>query len=346
MVGLLDQPKLGGAILLAGAALILMLVLTGCGPLPMTVSETPAPESPTAVKAIVPELANLDVTQAALNVQGTALALHSTELANVALSAAITQQAEIYGTQQAWQAIHYAMTATVDEQIAARATEQAQATAESVRSNTAFRESVTKTAVTWQSTAAAATQSALEQEWTIADNQRATTERLAGIETVLWRIIAPLGVLGLLYMAALVISRIVSVYLKQQIAPVELEPETFIDDEQPVTYPPVRVEIQSNEGKTTRIASLPADPHKLAVFGAGVIGGGGLSEAVWTGGGKLFSVSEFRILRDAMIAARLAKWNNPEASAQGWKFTPEGWAVMGQLARETPPSPTLGLSVG
>ena len=90
----------------------------------------------------------------------------------------------------------------------------------------------------------------------------------------------------------------------------------------------LRVEVTS--GRSTTIAELPG-AKKLPEFARSVLGGAPLSEKYWSGSGALFSINEYRQLRDILIARGLMRWVNPDAHEQGLSLTAPGVAVFEAL---------------
>jgi hypothetical protein len=112
-----------------------------------------------------------------------------------------------------------------------------------------------------------------------------------------------------------------------------------IQDAQPVTYPleTLRVVVETEDGRVGDFIDLPY-PDRLYELGRAVVAGGyDFSMASFGGAGKLFSRSEYVILRDAMIRRGLATWINSRAHGQGVTLTAPGRAVMRKLATRTPP---------
>jgi hypothetical protein len=104
----------------------------------------------------------------------------------------------------------------------------------------------------------------------------------------------------------------------------------------------VRVQINQThpDGRVTWTnADLPASLQQLSILAAGLINGLPFAEAKWSGAGKPFSLSEFRALRDEMIARGLLAQANTKDIRQGYTLTAAGRAVMKHYA----PSPALML---
>jgi hypothetical protein len=290
------------------------------------VSVTPTSSTPT-IRPVSPELDNLAITQAALDIEGTELAYHGTALANEAVAAQVTQQAAIFGTQLARDAIHAAMTETTEAQQANRAAAWAQETDTILQSNAQLKAQIARTAEAWQSTAAVATQAAIVDEWAIAQNKRATAERLAGVETILWRIIIPLAVAVCI---CLIAGGFTTMLTRRYGVAREVEPEEY----DPPVIQPVKVEIKSNGGKTMQFTELPGTSSQLRQFVAGVLNGTPTTEAAWCGANNPFSIADFRALRYALIQNDMARWVNDDAHEQGWQMTEKGMQVMESIALE------------
>jgi hypothetical protein len=94
----------------------------------------------------------------------------------------------------------------------------------------------------------------------------------------------------------------------------------------------VRLELASDNGRRLQFADLPVGYDTLVIFAQGVINGQSLTEAAWCGNGGIFTRAEFVSLRDALIARKLAAWNNPGCPARGWVLTRSGMAAFQYLA--------------
>lgn len=103
----------------------------------------------------------------------------------------------------------------------------------------------------------------------------------------------------------------------------------------------IRVEVVSEEGRRGDFIDLPY-PDKLPLLASGLLQEGRqFTQSVWTGGGALFSRSEFENLRGELIRRGLARWKNENAPAQGAVLTAAGRAVFRRLA-SLPPPPLVG----
>jgi len=94
----------------------------------------------------------------------------------------------------------------------------------------------------------------------------------------------------------------------------------------------VSVEVSDLDRGRWRFADLPVDADRLGQLASGVLSGRSLSEADWTGRGALFSRSEFRTLRGALLERDFVSWRNDDAPQQGLELTALGQRVFGALA--------------
>jgi hypothetical protein len=97
----------------------------------------------------------------------------------------------------------------------------------------------------------------------------------------------------------------------------------------------LRVELISEGGRAGDFIDLPY-PDRLPQLAAGLLQGRTFAQSVWTGGGNLYSRSEFELLRGELIRRGLAVWKNERAPAQGIELTAAGRAIIRHLA----PHPT------
>lgn len=102
----------------------------------------------------------------------------------------------------------------------------------------------------------------------------------------------------------------------------------------PVRAEPVRVVISRENGAD--LIDLPASEAQVIALAQGVLSGGSLSEASWTGSGGIFTRAEFSRLRDELIRRGLAVWKNPHTPARGVSLTAPGRAVMRRFAAMSP----------
>jgi hypothetical protein len=336
-------PGCAGKFLILALAGAVVFVLLGGGkliPAAAVSVSTPATTAPT-IRPIAPELNNLEITQAALDVEGTQLAYNGTALANLAVEAQVTQQAAIFGTQLARDAIHAAMTETTEAQQAERASMWVQETQAVLDNNSQIRARVTLTAEAWQATAAVATYAAIEDEWNIAERKRTTAEWWAGIETVVWRIVIPLAVAVCVCLIAggftTMLTRRYGV--AREIKPEVYQPEELPDADPLNVIPFTKVMVPSHTGNSGRWVEIEVWPEKLAAFAQGVVHTAAVAERYWTGSKGIFSLSEYDKMRDGMILNGLGHWNNPAYPLQGWSLTAEGRLALGLIARP-PHSPS------
>jgi hypothetical protein len=85
---------------------------------------------------------------------------------------------------------------------------------------------------------------------------------------------------------------------------------------------------------------------KLVRLAIGLQAGKSFSLASFGGRGKIFSRTEFELLRDEFIVRGLAQWVNPEAHTMGVALTRGGWAFVRHFSSlpdtTSPPSIRLG----
>jgi len=108
--------------------------------------------------------------------------------------------------------------------------------------------------------------------------------------------------------------------------------EPWVQQEPERVAPVVSVEVSDLDRGRWRFADLPVDVDRLRQLASGVLSGRSLSEADWTGKGALFSRSEFRTLRGALLEREFCQWRNDDAPQQGLELTPVGTRVFGALA--------------
>lgn len=113
----------------------------------------------------------------------------------------------------------------------------------------------------------------------------------------------------------------------------------------PAQVQTVRVELSENRGARLNLIDLPASAEQLAALARGLLDGLPFSEAQWSGGGGLFTRSEFAALRGELIRRGLARWNSPGTPARGAALTPAGRAVMRQFAMLSDSPPPLPAGV-
>lgn len=90
----------------------------------------------------------------------------------------------------------------------------------------------------------------------------------------------------------------------------------------------IRLEVRQERGGRHApgylFADLPVSVELFRTWSQAVTNGRGLSESDWTGGGRPFSRAEYSELMDALARARVVKWVNPRAHAQGRELTKMG----------------------
>ena len=103
---------------------------------------------------------------------------------------------------------------------------------------------------------------------------------------------------------------------------------------------PIRVEVQSEQGRHTDILDLPAEPEKLKQLGAALAAGETFTVARWTGPAGLFSRSQYEQLRQEFINRGILRQAG-QAANQGYCLSSKGRAVMRGFASMTTQPPTL-----
>lgn len=104
----------------------------------------------------------------------------------------------------------------------------------------------------------------------------------------------------------------------------------------------VRVDVEEVRQGHVRIitARFPVDEWMMEDLAQGLLGGVPFAERQWTGKGKLFSIREFRLVRDEMLKRGLIRLVSEKSPLQGYELTKTGWAVIRQLAGSHSPTPT------
>ena len=105
----------------------------------------------------------------------------------------------------------------------------------------------------------------------------------------------------------------------------------------------VRIEMIENGGQDVQFIDLPS-ADKLPALASGLLQGRQFSQAVWTGGGQLFSRGEFEALRAELLRRGLAAYRNPQAPAQGLVLTAAGRAIFKRLANKPLPQDAAAAS--
>lgn len=112
-----------------------------------------------------------------------------------------------------------------------------------------------------------------------------------------------------------------------------------IDQDETIGEPEtVRVEVLEKDTGRQVFGELP-HPRKLPAFFSGVLAGRGLAETTWGGKGKLFTLPEFRNLRDILLQRGWIEFKDPEAPLMGYRLTRQGEAVARYFASRYDQSP-------
>lgn len=101
----------------------------------------------------------------------------------------------------------------------------------------------------------------------------------------------------------------------------------------------VKVNIQETVGNghiriTTARFAVPE--WKMVELAQGLLAEKPFSEKPWTGDKGIFSINEFRAVRDEMLLRHLIKQSSTKSKKQGFELTPSGWAVMRDFASSSP----------
>lgn len=122
-------------------------------------------------------------------------------------------------------------------------------------------------------------------------------------------------------------------WLLERVLGADLNGDGAIGQPQPpmLPAPHIRVDLMHPDGAGADWLKLPY-PEKLPTFAETVLQGRTYSQAALVGSGRLFSRSEYDQLIDALIAAGLMRWKNPEHHNQGAVTTSAGRAVFKRLA--------------
>jgi Zn-dependent protease with chaperone function len=114
----------------------------------------------------------------------------------------------------------------------------------------------------------------------------------------------------------------------------EPEPEA-----EPVREVRVRFERVRDGGHWSEsVYPLPGSIDQMQALAGGLARGLPFSERAWTGGGRPFSLAEFRALRAEMIKRGLLEMANDKDQRQGYHLTEEGRAVMDEFMGLPSPS--------
>lgn len=108
-------------------------------------------------------------------------------------------------------------------------------------------------------------------------------------------------------------------------------PDYLLPEPEPVQATSSQPIIINMDRQQTIFADLPAEREDLRQLAEGLLSGVPFAEDSWIGQYKPFSKSQFRAVRDEMIARKLARWVNPNARAQGVALTREGYELCKKL---------------
>lgn len=114
----------------------------------------------------------------------------------------------------------------------------------------------------------------------------------------------------------------------------EREPEA-----EPLPEIRVRIERVRDGHFSESVYRLPISQEQLEALASGLLRGVPFSERAWTGGGKPFSLAEFRALRSELLRRSLLELANEKDARQGYTLTEEGRAVMEEAIAPSPPLP-------
>lgn len=172
---------------------------------------------------------------------------------------------------------------------------------------------------------------------TIAGATALAAANLAGADAWPWAGLAAATTAGIMWFTNLRAWR-AAVYGVELAMGADLDGDGIVGE--PEIPEPATVRLELTDGPNTTIAQLPASPEQLRRLAAGVLAGGTLAEATWTGHGRPFSRGQFGQLRAELINRGLANWNSPGTPARGISLTRGGLAAMRQFATMQPGSPT------
>ena len=103
-------------------------------------------------------------------------------------------------------------------------------------------------------------------------------------------------------------------------------------------YGELTVRLVENNGQHETIARLPASMTQLQELSYGLLAGLPFSERVWSGGGKLFSLNQFRLLRSELLKRGCLTVNSGRDTRQGFQLSRPGLALMRHLSPTPPPN--------
>jgi hypothetical protein len=139
---------------------------------------------------------------------------------------------------------------------------------------------------------------------------------------------AALGVFLLCFVAQIGVNRWL-LYRQEEI--VEYDASAPAATPSAETTVQVRREVGESRYPQDVIARFPVDAGKLGVLATGLLEGRTFSEGAWTGNGQLFTVPEFRNVREEMLRLGWLRWRKEGARQQGVDVTDAGRAELQKL---------------
>jgi hypothetical protein len=110
-------------------------------------------------------------------------------------------------------------------------------------------------------------------------------------------------------------------------------------DKDPIAAQPqgIRLEVKRDRGPDIGpgylFAELPTTAQAFRTWAQGVTGGRSLAQSAWTGKGRPFSRSDYEELLAFLERARVVRWVNPDAPAQGRELTRMGQEALAAYLR-------------
>ena len=101
---------------------------------------------------------------------------------------------------------------------------------------------------------------------------------------------------------------------------------------------PIVVRLIESNGQHETIARLPASMTQLQELSSGLLAGLPFAERVWAGGGKIFSLNQFRLLRAELLRRGCLTENSGRDHRQGFQLSRPGLALMRHISPTPPPN--------
>jgi len=96
----------------------------------------------------------------------------------------------------------------------------------------------------------------------------------------------------------------------------------------------VTVEVTEPDRGRMSWLDVPCTAEQLEQLARGLVLGRSFAEAEWCGGGRIFSVREFRALRSDLLERGLIEWRDARYPSQGITLSHAGKALMARIAEQ------------